>query len=638
MMRILALLIIVCSFQHINAADIKYPVSQIPKQLLKGANVVCRTQVEEYHLVSLDEAIVKTRVALTILNEKGDRFSGMVVHYSNLIKVTGFEGSLYNAEGQLIRKLKSKEIGDQSNVSEISLMDDSRVKFHNFNHRTYPYTVEYEVEEKYLNTYNFPRWFPQAAEHYAVEHSSFRFVAPLDYKVRYKAFNYPQPPAETIQGKYKSYFWEIRDQAVIQSVFASPQWREMTTNVFFAPSDFKMQGYTGNASSWEEFGKFQVKLHDGKDRLPQNILDKIQQLTAGISDEKEKVKILFEFLQQNTRYILISFGIGSLQPFEASYVASKGYGDCKALSNYMYSILKAAGIKSHYALINGGRESYARFFVEEFPSHQFNHMVLSVPLAKDTMWLECTSQTESAGYMGSYTGNRKALLITDQGGKLVNTPRYGLKENLQTRAIDAKIDAEGNLVMDVSTIYKGTQQDEVSSLINNNSKDKVQKILQQHLELPTYEINSFKYDLKKGMLPQIEEDLNITVPAYATVSGKRMFIVPNILNRGGLRLTFDTTRKLDYVFESEYRDEDKQVIEIPAGYELETPFENIAIKTPFGNYSATLKVEGNKIIYHRIREQFSGRFPPASGEAIAKYYNDIYKSDRLRIVFVKSQK
>lgn len=618
------------------AGDVKYPVSQVPAELLKDANVVVRAYQLEYQIVSLNEAILKTRKVITILNEKGNRFATRIVHYSNLSKVSDFEGALYNGAGELIRKLKSKEIIDQSNVSEISLIDDSRIKGHDFGHRSYPYTVEYVTEEKIMNTYNVPDWIPQISENYSVHYSSFRFIAPEGYVVRYKALNYPGKPVESSDGRNRSYLWEVKNLPVLKEVYAAPDWREITPNVMFAPSEFEMQGYHGNAMSWEEFGKFQIKLHDGRDKLPDNIIEKVKELTSGVESERERVKILFDFLQKNTRYILISFGIGSLQPFEASYVATKGYGDCKALSNYMYSLLKAAGIKSYYALINGGKSTSDRFMVEDFPSHQFNHMVLSVPLQKDTMWLECTSQTDPAGYMGSFTGNRKALLITENGGKLVSTPRYGIKENYALRKLDAKLSSNGDVDMKVFTVYKNTQQDRLNSLIYNYPKSKIKEFLQDEYEdLGTYTINSFDHQIKKDILPEIEESLDIHAYGYATISGKRIFIVPNLMNRQGMRLVIDSTRKFDYVFDSEYKNEDIVTIEIPEGYQLETPFQDINIQSKFGNYFASVKVEGKNIIYRRVREQTTGRYSPKEGEAIAKYYNDIHKADRSKIVFVK---
>ena len=107
------------------AGDVKYPVSQIPAELLKDANVVVRAYQLEYQIVSLNEAILKTRKVLTILNEKGNRFAVRIVNYSNLSKVSDFEGALYNGAGELIRKLKSKEISEKLNVSPGNIDNDS---------------------------------------------------------------------------------------------------------------------------------------------------------------------------------------------------------------------------------------------------------------------------------------------------------------------------------------------------------------------------------------------------------------------------------------------------------------------------------------------------------------------------------
>jgi len=628
-----AFVLMICLFA--NASDIKYPVSSIPENLKKNANAVKRMEEIVFEVVSLKEAVYHRKVVYTILNENGERYAAMVVGYDKLRKVLAFDGTLYDAQGNVLRKAKNKDIQDYSAVQEISLFDDNRVKVLDFTNQFYPYTVEFETEIKYNNTYMQPDWIPQSGEKLSVESSFYTFVAPADYTIRFKTFNYEGQPSSNNEKNKQVKTWKISNLAAVKKPFASPTWNELTPCVYFAPSDFEMEGYKGNGSTWQDLGKFPLALNEGRDKLPEDIIQKMATILKGVTDEKEKVKLLYNFLQQNTRYISIQLGIGGLQPFEASFVAKKGYGDCKALSNYMYSLLKSAGIKSYYTLVRGGRDVDDKYVMEDFPSDQFNHIILCVPLTKDTMWLECTSQSEPAGYMGEFTGNRKALLITEEGGKLVSTPHYGMKENRAERAINGRIDSDGSLLMNVTTKYKAIEQDEKSALINQLSKDKVKKYLQEDLELSTYEVNNFKYDQKKDILPEIDEQLDIVVEHYATITGKRIFIMPNILSRGGMKLSDEGERKVDFILDNEFHNQDDYEIELPDGYELESMPHDVLLITKFGSYSCSTKLVGNKIIYHRVREQFSGRFPAKDQKELEKFFEDIYKADRAKMVLVK---
>lgn len=614
-----------------RAGDIKYPVFSIPEKLLKTANAVKRVEEIEVTINSLDEMIVHRHYAITILNENGASEAALVAYYDKLSQVRSIEGALYDAMGIQIKKLKSKDIIDESATGS-DLIDDNRRKIHQFYDKDYPYTVEYDIEERANNTFNLPLWEPMDDEHLAVQQSAYTVICAPDYQVHYKAFNYTgDPVTTTVKGK-KQMRWEIKDQPGIKIFYASPNWRELITMVYFAPSDFEIQGYKGNMSSWQEFGKFVYSLNKDRDQLPADVQQKVQQLTAGITDPKEKIRVLYEYLQHQTRYISIQLGLGGWQPFEASYVAQKGYGDCKALSNYMHSLLKAAGIRSCYTLVNAGNNAG---LIEGFPSHQFNHAILCVPMGKDTTWLECTSQDLPAGYMSDFTGNRKALLIDENGGTLVSTPRYGIRQNIQQRTIEAKLDGEGNLTMQCDTRYGGTQQDGLSMMINALSKEKVKKQLQSSLELSTYDVSDFKYEETKAVLPELKEHLDINVSGYATVSGRRLFITPNILNRSSRKYEEEENREVDFVFRSEWRDEDDYTIEIPQGYELEAAPSDVTIKSEFGSYTSSAKLVGNKIIFHRVREEFSGRFPAKDASLLSKFYADVYKADRSRIVLVK---
>ncbi len=301
----------------------------------------------------------------------------------------------------------------------------------------------------------------------------------------------------------------------------------------------------------------------------------------------------------------------------------------------MYSLLKEAGIQSYYTVIRAGSNSH--YITEDFPSQQFNHVILCAPVNKDTVWLECTSQTLPAGYLSDFTSDRYALLIDESGGKLVRTPKYGLKENLQVRHVRAKLDEDGTLIVNADSKYEAEQQDEIQGVINGLSKDKVKEYLHDHFDFATYDISSFNYKENRSELPSVDERLDISVSNYATITGKRLFIVPNVMTRTKRRLKENAERKYDIVLNYEYRDIDSIEIELPAGYETESKPQDVTISNKFGKYSSSVKLNGNKLYYYRSMEQYSGRFPAKDYGELVGFFESIYKADRNKVVLVKKE-
>lgn len=634
-MKALVLLVFLFSASFLFAADGDYAVSKINPALLKNANVVKRVEEESFSLKNPGEADYKLKYVLTILNENGDQYAGLTQYYSKFFDIKSIEGYLYDANGKELKKLKSKDIQDMSGVGDNSLMDDGRYKVHNFYYKVYPYTVAYEIEIKYNGTMFYPDWFPQSRSLLSVEQSRFTFSCPENYEFRYKAYQYSKEPIVAKEKGVKTYSWQISNLAAIVREPYSQGIRKIAPLVLLGPTDFEMQGYKGNMGTWQSLGKFVYDLKAGRDILPDNVKQDVHRIADGVTDIYKKIELLYNYMQKNTRYISIQLGIGGWQPFDAKFVAAKKYGDCKALSNYMYSLLKEAGIPSAYVVINAGDGEDDIF--TDFPSSQFNHAILCVPVAKDTVWLECTDQDKSAGYMGGFTGNRHALMIDETGGKLVQTPKYGINENLQVRNIKATLDEDGSLQVKPVSRYTGIQQDDIDGLINHLSKEKVKEYLHEQLSFGTYEVNQFEYTQQKGNIPVINEVLDITVSNYANITGKRLFITPNIMTRSYRKPEKDSVRKYDINLSFAYKDIDTVEIQLPVGYTAEAMPAATSISSKFGKYSNDVKLKDNRLFYYRSIEHYSGLFPAADYKDLVQFYEAIYKADRQRVVLVKNE-
>lgn len=613
----------------------KYNAMLIPDSLKKNANVVERYDETKIEIKEAGKAKIYRRYAFTILNEAGDKYATFYTYYDKFRDVNDIDGSLFDVMGKELKNVKKKDIKDLSGSDDESLMSDTRYKEHNFYYRSYPYTVEYEEDADLDGVFDLPDWYPQRGNVVSVEYSKFVVIAPKNLPVRYKAFNNAGNPVITENNGQITYTWEIKNipAKVIESY--QPAWSEISPNVRIAPTEFEIQNYKGNMSTWENFGMFINSLLQGRDALTENVKQKVHELTDNIKDEREKIKVLYSYLQQNTRYISIQLGIGGWQPFDANYVVTKRYGDCKALSNLMVALLKEAGIKANYVLIKAGEDE--QDILTDFPCNQFNHATVCIPMERDTMWLECTSQTTPAGYIGDFTGNRHALLIDEKGGHVVSTTKYTSGDNKQIRNITATLDETGKLTANVQTRYSCLQQDDLAGMINYLSKDKQLEELKKNIDLPDYDILQFNYDQTKTEKPFIDEQLKLVANNYASVSGKRLFVMPNVLSKNNIKLSSTEERKYDIDYPYSFMDIDTATIMIPVGYSIEAMPKDVSISNKFGSYEIRIMADGEKINFTRLYKRSEGRFPPSDYAALVKFYDDMYKADRSRIVFVKKE-
>lgn len=607
----------------------------IPDSLKKDANVVTRYEEYVVTIKSAAKYTVAEKHVYSILNPTADKYAYYSSGYDQFSSINHISGVLYNVMGKELRHSKKSDWKDYSAYDGFSLLSDNRYKENQFYSAEYPYTVAYEEEDEYSSTLWLPSWRPQPAPGMAVQYSKFTIIAPADYIVRFRPQNFSEPPVITQKGDAKIYSWEIRNLPAKKKEVASPPFSEIAPSILFAPSQFEAAGYKGSMANWEDYGKFFYQLLQGRDVLPDDVKRKVHQLTDHLAGNREKIDTLYSFLQQHTRYVSIQLGIGGWQPFEASYVAQNKYGDCKALSNYMVALLKEAGITGKYVEIYAGDSP--PLFTEDFPHLQSNHVISCVPMGKDTVWLECTSKTVSPGYMGSFTGNRKAILIDETGGHVVNTPVYKMDDNVQLRTISATADEEGDVAATIQSKYTGLQQDFPHSLMYDASAEERQKYLNRRFNIPTYQVIKNEYKDYKGIVPSVDELLQIKLSSYASVTGKRMFINPNLFGGAAEKPEPDTTRKYDYLVRNAYRYIDSVDIVIPNGYIMESTPKEITLQTKFGKYTSSVKLAGNKLTYYRLMEQNSGRFAAAEYNELVNFYEQVYKSDRNRVVLVKAQ-
>jgi hypothetical protein len=381
-------------------------------------------------------------------------------------------------------------------------------------------------------------------------------------------------------------------------------------------------------SSWKSFGEWVYNLIKNRDLIPEQEAVKISEITSGAKDQRDKVKMIYEYVQSKTRYVSIDIGIGGFQPAEAAAVAKNGFGDCKALANYTRSLLKAAGINSFYTLVNAGPD---KSFNKKFVDNHFNHIILCVPMQKDTVWLECTSQTAPFNYLGTFTDDRYVLLITPEGGKLVRTPAFANDENVSKRAGSVYINILGASTGKITNKYSGYYYHFATSIYGMDSEEEMKRSLYNGLVFPDFKLNSAAYKEIKTEKPTAFLTYDISVNDFASLSGKRLFFNPALsaaeyLQDQPAALEIDEHKIMS----------DSISYNLPLGYKVEYLPKNVILENEFGKFRYQLEISKDKVIYQRYLQLYKGIIPVEKFREIRDFINLIAKTDRERIILSKS--
>jgi hypothetical protein len=633
MKNFLIVCLVLCSGVATARGDNQYPVKDIPDSLKKNVDVVFREDHMRFTIHARDRSTLYVHQVITILNENGKHYASEVIGYDKLSKVTLFKGVNYDVNGVQVRRLKSSEIYDQSAHDGFSLYNDGRLKAASLSYGSYPYTVEFEYEIEYKSLFFIPG-FNVVGERTSVQNSSYQLVYPLELKPKYKALNINDEPkiSKTDKGM-ETCIWTFTNLKPITFDPMGPGVGELTPRIMASPSIFEYDGYAGSANTWDEFGKWIGGLNKNRNVLPPETQQRIKEITATKTTQEEKVKAVYQYMQGRTRYVSIQLGIGGFQPFEASLVDKVGYGDCKALSNYMVSMLEVIGVKSNYALIKAGYDVGP--MKVDFPGSQFNHAVVLVPNGADTLWLECTSQTNPFGYMGKFTGNRNALAITESGAKIVRTPHYPAELNVQSRKAEVKVDALGNATALVKTRYSGLKY-EASGLDNilDDQFDEQKKWIERTTEIPSFNVISYKMENHEGKIPAAVVSLDLQLNRYASVNGKRMFLTPNLMTKTSFAPAKVEHRKSKVVIREGFLHIDSIHYRIPDNIYPEGLPESKKFTSIFGEYESQYILDQGKLLYVRKFKFKEGTYPESSYNELIEFTKNISKADNTKVVFI----
>mgnify|MGYP006191120873 FL=1 len=612
--------------------DLKLSSLLIPKELTENANSVVRKQKIEINILSQKLMQINKSKIITVLNSKGLNNIDAIEYYDESTKVKTIEATIYSALGTELKKIRRKDFKDQSVADGFSVYNDNRMVYLDYTPTEYPFTIVYTSEVETSNTAFIPTWYPIDDYYESIQESSItvKYVSDLGFKFKERNFT-DDKIKKTEQNQLISY--QVENYPAKKNEELSPSFIKNNPSVLFALDYFNLEGYQGSAKNWNEFSSWVYNsLLKDTESLPEATIAKIKALVGTEQDPIKKAKIVYRFVQEKTRYVSVQMGIGGWKPMLAADVDRLGYGDCKALSNYTRVLLKSVGVDAYYTIIYGGNNK--QNILDDFVAMQGNHAILSIPYNNSYISLECTSQTSPFGFNGNFTDDRYALVVKPDGGEIVKTTDYNDSKSKQIIKAFCKINDNGDLVAKLNYKSNGVQYEQRNQ-VESKSKENQELYYKEMLKwLNTLKINSIVIKNDKEAIEFIE-DLDISVPAYASISNGLMFNL-NIFNRTSFVPQRYRTRLNSFEINTGFFDEDEVEIEIPKGYVVEAKPDDIVISDKFGTYKMEIKsLSDNKLLYKRSYLLNKGSYQKEEYEKFRSFSEKVSRTDNSKIILTK---
>ncbi len=586
------------------------------------------------------------RRALRILQKegKGDALA-RAFYLSKFSQVKDLEAWLI-APGGNVRSFGKKETIDRiSDPNDI--YDEGRIKIINASDEAdigYVFGYTSTTEDRAL--FFQEQWRFQ--DSHPTLHSRFVLNLPRGWTATSMTFNRNEV-APQVNGS--TYTWELRDLPPIKFEPMSPSFVNIVPRVAinYHPSD-EIQGVNKAFANWTDVSRWATAMYEPQVVINDAIVAKTREVTAGAKTELDKIKAIGKFVQ-NLQYISIDIGVGygnGFKPRPSDMVLGRGYGDCKDKANLMRAMLKVLDIEAYPIAIYSGDPDYVR--ASWASPRQFNHCIIAVKVSAETsgptvmdhpalgrlLIFDATDQFTPVGDLPDYLQGSNGLIMAGDKGGLIEMPVTPADFNAWNRETKFTLDETGSIKGTIRERVSGQESRAPRTMLRSVSNDDFRKSIERWLTRGATAARLVSFSPTDNHdLASFDMDIEFTAPQYGQLMQNRLLVFkPAVTNRtNSINLT-EKSRMHPISFDSNSFTE-RAEIGLPAGFAVDEMPDPIKLSGPYGTYSTSYEVKGDKLHYTRSFITNRSIIPAEKYDEVRDFFSKIRDAEQSPVVLIR---
>ena len=224
-----------------------------------------------------------------------------------------------------------------------------------------------------------------------------------------------------------------------------------------------------------EYGQEFQKGFDKNSEITKQVKALADQITAGITDDFEQAKAIYEWVTKEIRYTALGFGDKGLVPHKPDTIIHNRYGDCKDHDNLLIALLATKNIEASSALINLGNSYQITPLGSSIP---FNHVITYLP--KWDMYLDSTQNIAPFGVLAIDIMGKPTVLT--KLNRIGQTPTPTPNDVAVINHSQIIILDDGRMTGTSTSQYKGSPELEARLLYSQYSGGQKEEIVNRHLK------------------------------------------------------------------------------------------------------------------------------------------------------------
>jgi tetratricopeptide (TPR) repeat protein/transglutaminase-like putative cysteine protease len=343
--------------------------------------------------------------------------------------------------------------------------------------------------------------------------------------------------------------------------------------------------------TWDDMGRWYWGLVKDQFTADDEVRRRVADITKGAKDDKAKVRAIYDWVVQKTRYVALEFGIHGFKPYRCAQIFARGFGDCKDKATLIVTMLKEAGIPATIVVVRTGLRG--DFETEPASLAPFDHAIAYVPSMD--LYLDGTAEWTGSTELPAMDRGSLALQINEGKPKLVHLPVPGAGESVSKKHVEASVLGDGSANVDYRIDVSGSSASawRVRYHAAATQKQRLQEDLST--DLPGIEIASVATNDLEDLEEPVAIKAKAKAPSFARREGEAWSV--RVGAKEHLVRTWAplSQRKRDVRINALSTQENETVVKLPQGAKILTPPRAAEGQSPYGSYKVEVETNGNTV-------------------------------------------